>query len=97
MSIAAVDERTGEVITDNLSGLIRDGSYVEDLMRGPGDRLFGATERAGVYKVKVTASGYTPCFREKVQVKQVRCHVFPVSLTARFTPSSPLTGNPGDS
>ena len=97
MSIAAVDKRTEGVITDNLSGLIRDRSYVEDLMRGRGDCVFGCSEGARVYKVKVTASKYTPWFREKVEVKQDRCHVFPVSLTAHLTPSSPFTGNLGDS
>ena len=41
----------------------------------------GPTERAGVYEVRVSKTGYQPATASNVRVTEDECHVIPVKLT----------------
>ena len=48
----------------------------------------GPEERAGVFEVRVTRSGYAPAVVSNVQVTADVCHVIPVSVTVDLRRSS---------
>lgn len=76
ISITAVDAETGAPV-DSLSGLVRDGAYVDSLDVPsvlPGT-AYAASERPGTYAVEVRAPGYAPWDTAGVVAPDNGCHV----------------------
>ena len=88
------DSLTNAGIASGASLVVRDGSY-KDSVAAPDGRpdlnsspLFAAGERAGVYQVEVTKTGYAGWVKSDVEVTANQCHVNTVTLTARLQPAS---------
>lgn len=82
LRVAVVDSVTGDTIPE-ATVVAEEGAYQETLNLY-GGVAHGAYERAGTYRVDVTAAGYEPWSREGVQVTEDECHVRTVDITARL-------------
>ncbi|MGH7604076.1 MAG: hypothetical protein ACRENK_08790 [Gemmatimonadaceae bacterium] len=88
------DSLTNAGIASGASLVVRDGSY-KDSVAAPDGRpdlntspLYAAGERAGIYQVAVTKTGYAGWAKSDVRVTANRCHVNTVTLTALLQPAS---------
>jgi len=81
------DSVTGKGLAKSVSALLRSGSFVESLRFAFDDSLIGgAYERAGTYRVELSAPGYRDWAREGVQVPQGQCHVESARVVALLVP-----------
>ena len=83
--ISSVD---GSPITEELTGTLKDGSYIEK-MRPSFDRFSGGEARPGNYTVTITATGFEPWTMSDVRVPRNECGQ-PATrvLTAEMIPES---------
>ncbi len=86
VTITVTDATTGQPIREGISGRLQEGSYSED-MEHFDNRLLGAGERAGTYTATVNGTGYEQWTESGIVVTADECHVRPVALEARLTPS----------
>lgn len=90
MQITLRDSVTNDpIVADSIVVITTDGAYADTirlsmpvLVSIPQVRVRG--ERAGTYRVQVTATGYAPWVREGVRVVDEGCHIRTVDLTARM-------------
>jgi hypothetical protein len=88
--VTVVDSASGQRLCDATVTVI-DGAFTEALRPFPGIAectYSGPTERAGLYEVRVTRSGYVPANMTNVRVNADECHVIPVKLTVSLRPAS---------
>lgn len=74
---------TGQVIAKAIDSSFRDSASTPFFERDSAIIAF-VVERPGTYRVEVSAASYSPWSREGVTVTKTRCHVNPVTLTAKL-------------
>jgi hypothetical protein len=80
------DASTGAAIVPTLA-VASEGSYADTLFHGGGGRMLGVEERAGTYRLEVTAPGYVFWFRQGIRViEEDGCHVRTTNVVVRMTP-----------
>ncbi len=82
LSVQVTGADTGQPIAATV--VARDGDYVEELMV-VGDRHVGAGERAGTYRLEISAEGYAPRVVDDVEVDDGGCHVETERLTVALS------------
>lgn len=93
IEVVVRDASTLELLADEATGYIVDGTFIEDLevtsfvyneSRGEyeGFSLTNESSRAGTYDVFVNVEGYTEWFKEGVVVLESECNVLTVRLEA---------------
>ncbi len=86
------DENTGLFIAAEARGAVRDGTYIDSLTAfqhtstGLMKSRRAAGERAGIYEVSVTHTGYEDWVLGSVRVEEDECHVITVHLRAAMHP-----------
>jgi hypothetical protein len=84
------DAVTGAPAADGATATARDGAYTETLEPVPGPETnlvrIGAGERPGTYDVTVTKPGFVT-WERRVTVTADECHVHPVLLDVRLSPT----------
>jgi hypothetical protein len=89
VTVEVTDELTGNRLTSNVTGFVRDGVYNDSLRfwgcnaTNPGT-LCAALERPGAYDVEVTSVGYQTWSTRGVVVTKGSCHVNTVALKAKL-------------
>ena len=85
------DAVTGQGLTQPLVAVAQEGAYVDTLgVVMSYVRYAGAYERVGTYRVEVHGEGYQLWERTSIRVQmEDKCHVRPVVLDVRLTPTSP--------
>jgi hypothetical protein len=81
--VTVLDGVSGRRICDATVTAI-DGSFTQDLRPFPAGSectYSGPTERAGLYEIRVTRSGYAPVTVTNVRVSADECHVIPQRVT----------------
>jgi predicted nucleic acid-binding Zn-ribbon protein len=87
LNITVKDANTSSFITENITIIVRDGEYEEQLMTFEGnDNFLGAGERPGSYVLEITAEGYDSYTSEIIQVESDECHVIPEVLEILLLP-----------
>ena len=91
LTVAVTDSITGAPSAADASAVARSGSYEEVLTPIPGNNLHlvGAAERAGVYEVTITKSGYQTWTRAGISVVAGVCHVTPAVFEAKLQLATP--------
>lgn len=84
VEVTAFDDQ-GSVVTEGLAGTLTEGAYSE-AMSVQGNLLRGALNRAGLYTVTVTATGFEPWIEQDVRARMGRCNVLTERLTAELVP-----------
>lgn len=95
--VCTLEARPGirAVIRDSVSGaglaasalaVARAGVFV-DTLRGADSVAYGLSERAGIYRLEVSRSGYQPWALDGVWVRDGECHVETVHVTALLVPN----------
>ena len=90
--IEVLDAATNAPISCGAQAVIEKSGFQETVKNEAGagcydgNMLQGAYERAGVYKVTVTKSGYSPWSADNVTVTSDICHVKTVTLQAMMQP-----------
>jgi hypothetical protein len=87
--VTLVDASSGQRICDAKVTAI-DGSFSEDLRpfgSGQDCTYSGPTERAGVYEIRATRTGYEPGTMKDVRVTRDECHVIPVMVSIQLRKS----------
>lgn len=88
LAIKVFDRETGYDNACDVTVLIEDGSYREELTYGTNiscneSYIFsGAGERAGTYTVTITKPGYQEWVKTNILVTENVCHVNPVTVDA---------------
>ena len=88
--VTVVDGASGQRLCDATVTVI-DGAFSQALRPFPAVTectYSGPTERAGLYEVRVTRSGYVPATMTNVRVTADECHVIPVKLTVSLRAAS---------
>lgn len=89
---------TGSFLAQEASASATDGAYRDSLRLSRGELVSGqmlwiarsgAFERAGTYRIEVSAPGHVTWVREGVRVREDECHVLTVKLVARLQPTAP--------
>ncbi|HEX6369754.1 MAG TPA: hypothetical protein VF006_12615 [Longimicrobium sp.] len=83
--VTASDARTGEAL-DSVSGLVREGAWVDTLRETWGPPAMAAGERPGTYALEVRAPGYATWETAGVVAPDLGCHVGTKKLHARLSP-----------
>jgi hypothetical protein len=89
ISVTVVDSVTGASLAHGTTVRVIDGSFVQSIT-APDDSTADAipigvaAERAGVYHVSVTHSGYIAWSQSNVRVTKSSCHVQTARLVARL-------------
>lgn len=83
------DSITGAGITSDLRGVVREGTFVDSLQSHQASELVGADERAGTYRLEVSATGYQDWSRGGIVVLDEGCHVKNVHVVVRMKPAAP--------
>ena len=79
--ITVKDANINDILVEDVTVIIQDGEYQEELMNIQGTNDFiGAGERPGNYTIKVTADGYESYTTEAIQINANECHVIPEAL-----------------
>jgi hypothetical protein len=86
VQVIVVSREDGAAVIDGLRGTLQDGAYLEEMSVWEGNKLGGAWGRAGIYDVRVEASGFEPWVKEDVRARRDECHLITVRLTAEMTP-----------
>ena len=80
------DATTGAAVVPTLA-VAFEGEYADTLFHGGGGTMFGVTERAGTYRLEVTAPGYVFWLRQGIRViEEDGCHVRTTNVVVRMTP-----------
>lgn len=86
IKIAVFDKETGVPISCGATATLSEGDFFETLDNPDSPdcfdtvELIGASERAGIYQVEVSKSGYLLWQQQDVQVSANLCHVNTISL-----------------
>ena len=86
LNVVVLNSATGNPLVEGVTVEATDGSYNETLQVIPGLEysFAGAGERAGVYTVTITKSGYQTYISSPIVVNRDFCHVIPKSLTVNL-------------
>jgi hypothetical protein len=87
VSVQVVDDQTGQNIAGGATLTVTRGSYTQSVTGTGFDAALAAGDRAGVYTVEVSKSGYQTWTKQNVNVedKGLLCgKIQPVLLTARL-------------
>jgi len=86
LNVIILDATTGNPIFQDVEVKAVDGTYQETLELVPGLEytFVGAGERAGIYTVTITKSGYQTYISSPIVVNRDVCHVIPQSLTVNL-------------
>ena len=89
LNVIILDATTGNPIFQDVEVKAVDGTYQETLELVPGLEysFVGAGERAGIYTVTITKSGYQTYISSPIVVNRDICHVIPQSLTVNLQPN----------
>lgn len=88
LSVTVKDATTNSTITENITVIITDGDYQEELMFMEGfDGFFGAGEREGNYIIEITSENYQNFTSEIIEVGSTICHVVPESVEVLLQPN----------
>lgn len=87
------DAVTGQPQAEGAMAVATDGAYSESLRGGVSNgvtllALQGASERAGLYQLRVEKPGYQAWTRSNVRVLAGECHVRTVQVTAKLQPAT---------
>ena len=88
--VTVVDASSGQRICDAKVTAI-DGSFSEDLRpfgSGQDCTYSGPTERAGLYEIRTTRTGYETLTTNAIRVTRDECHVIPVMVTIQLRKSA---------
>jgi len=88
--VTVVDASSGQRICDAKVTAI-DGSFSEDLRpfgSGQDCTYSGPTERAGLYEIRATRTGYETLTTNAIRVTRDECHVIPVMVTIQLRKSA---------
>jgi hypothetical protein len=83
------DSTTGAGITADTRGVVREGTFVDSLESFQDSTLYWDRERAGTYRLEVSATGYQDWARDGIVVLDEGCHVKQVHVVARMKPAAP--------
>ncbi len=90
LTIEVIDKATGESIACNVTAIIEDTGYSEEVTSvnsGECDNaqyLQGAGERSGIYNIHVSKEGYLDWSVYNIEVKSNVCHVETVHIIAEL-------------
>lgn len=86
LNVIILDATTGNPIFQDVEVKAVDGTYQEILELVPGLEyaFVGAGERAGIYTVTITKTGYQTYISSPIVVNRNICHVIPQSLTVNL-------------
>ena len=86
LNVVVLNAATGNPLVEGVTVEATDGSYNETLQVIPGLEysFAGAGERAGVYTVTITKSGYQTYISSPIVVNRDFCHVIPQSVTVNL-------------
>ena len=88
LNVTVKDVNTNNIITENITVIITDGEYVEELMNTEGfDSFVGAGEREGSYIIEITSDSYQDFTSEVIEVGRTICHVVPESVEVLLQPN----------
>lgn len=82
-----VKNATGGAAICGATVIIRDGTFTETLQElGPDCSYAGAWERAGLYRLEVSKTGFNPASEDNIKVTKDECHVKTEIRTVTLTP-----------
>ena len=81
LAVVVLDSATGAGLAQAAVAVAREGDFA-DTLRGTDSIVSGAHERAGTYRVELSAPGYVDWSRDGVKVERDACHVQTVRLRA---------------
>src|SRR5207248_3026156 len=79
------DSVTGAALAAGAIAVVREGAFL-DTLRGVDSLVSGVFERAGIYQLQVSHSGYQPWSRNGVRVSAGECHVETVRVVVLLVP-----------
>lgn len=86
------DSVSGDGVARAALAVIRDGMFEDSLTTVSDSVKVGADERAGTYRLEVSAPGYQNWARNGIVVAQAsECHVQTVDVTVRLVPATPAS------
>lgn len=85
LAIVVVDSLSGAGLAASAVAIAREGAFAETL-RGADSLVSGVHERAGTYRVELSAPGYVDWSRDGVTAARDQCHVQTVQLRAALVP-----------
>lgn len=90
ITITVTDSATGAALGGNETEVVLTARDYTEVVPAAGWNIHeGARERAGIYAVRVSRSGYAEWVRTGVRVHATTCHVVTVRLHARLQQLSP--------
>jgi len=81
LAVVVLDSATGAGLAQAAVAIARQGDFA-DTLRGTDSIVSGAHERAGTYRVELSAPGYLDWSRDGVKVERDVCHVQTARLRA---------------
>ena len=81
LAVVVLDSATGAGLAQAAVAIAREGDFA-DTLRGADSVVSGAHERAGTYRVELSAPGYLDWSRDGVKVSRDACHVQTARLRA---------------
>jgi len=81
LAVVVLDSASGAGLAQIAVGVAREGIFA-DTLRGTDSIVSGAHERAGTYRVELSAPGYLDWSRDAVKVERDACHVQTARLRA---------------
>ena len=86
------DSVSGDGVARDARAVIRDGTFEDSLETVSDSVKVGADERAGTYRLEVSAPDYQSWARNGIVVAQAsECHVQTVDVTVRLVPVTPAS------
>lgn len=93
ITLLILDAHGRPLASDSVVAIAVDGEYADTAIRYTQDAGYAraglATERAGTYRVEISAGGYEPWARDNVRVSEGDCHVRTVDLDVLLQPAGP--------
>lgn len=87
LNIVVRDATTNALLSEGVTVLAQDGTYLETLQLMPFDSqevFVGAWERPGTYVITVSKEGYGTFTSDPILVTSDICHVIPVQMTVHL-------------
>jgi hypothetical protein len=81
LAVVVLDSATGTGLAQVAMAVAREGVFA-DTLRGTDSIVSGAHERAGTYRVELSAPGYADWSRDGIKVDRDACHVQTAQLRA---------------
>ncbi|ESU29181.1 hypothetical protein FLJC2902T_12230 [Flavobacterium limnosediminis JC2902] len=87
LNVTVHDAVTHAVLTESVTVVATEGTYIETLELIPGSDIFsGAWERQGSYVLTVSKEGYQTYTSETIVVTADVCHVIPQNVMVQLVP-----------